>query len=179
MWVKEKGFTIVELLIVIVVIAILAAISIVAYNGIQQRARDSQRQSDIATIAKALELYLIDNGSYPPTPCTLGTGCKINGGWNSTADTSWSNLESYLVPKYVSKLPKDPQASTSTPAAIYGGYNYDIVTNPGWCTTPPGRQSFLLTYRLEGGIQDRKLSGDCTGGPQPTDYSSSEYYTVK
>ncbi|MCA9336117.1 prepilin-type N-terminal cleavage/methylation domain-containing protein, partial [Candidatus Saccharibacteria bacterium] len=48
-WAKNKktGFTIVELLIVIVVIAILAAITIVAYNGIQQRSRDSIRKSDL------------------------------------------------------------------------------------------------------------------------------------
>ena len=179
-WAKQAGFTIVELLIVIVVIGILASITIVAYNGIQQRGRDAQRRSDVATIAKALELYYLDNGAYPPTPCALGAGCKINSGWNTTADGTWSNLESYLVPKYISKLPTDPQASTTTPAAISGGYNYDIVANPGWCTTPAGRASYLLTYRLESvSAQERSINGDCTAGPQPTNYSSSEYYLVK
>ena len=62
---KQYGFTIVELLIVIVVIGILAAITIVAYNGIQQRGRDSQRLSDVKTIAKALELYYADEGRFP------------------------------------------------------------------------------------------------------------------
>ncbi len=64
MWAKKKqpGFTIVELLIVIVVIAILATISIVAYNGIQQRARDEIRKSDLSQIAKQLKLYTIDFG---------------------------------------------------------------------------------------------------------------------
>ena len=51
---KQKGFTIVELLIVIVVIAILAAISLVAFTGVQQRGRDSGRASDTSNIAKAL-----------------------------------------------------------------------------------------------------------------------------
>ena len=62
---SSSGFTIVELLIVIVVIAILAAITIVAYNGIQSRARDAQRAQDGKTIAKALELYHIDKRAYP------------------------------------------------------------------------------------------------------------------
>jgi prepilin-type N-terminal cleavage/methylation domain-containing protein len=69
MWAKHKqqtGFTIVELLIVIVVIGILAAITIVAYNGIQGRARDSARIAKLKSIAKSIELYKIDNGQYPP-----------------------------------------------------------------------------------------------------------------
>lgn len=56
-WVKQKqtGFTIVELLIVVVVIAILAAITIVAYNGIQTRAQQSKIDTDIATITRAIQ----------------------------------------------------------------------------------------------------------------------------
>ncbi|MGB4768441.1 MAG: prepilin-type N-terminal cleavage/methylation domain-containing protein [Candidatus Saccharimonas sp.] len=53
---KQKGFTIVELLIVIVIIAILAAITIVAFNGVQQRARDAKRKQDVAQIAKLLSI---------------------------------------------------------------------------------------------------------------------------
>jgi len=62
---KPSGFTIVELLIVIVVIAILAAITIVAYNGIQNRANDTAVKSDLKTIAKKLALYRANNSSYP------------------------------------------------------------------------------------------------------------------
>jgi len=62
---KQSGFTIVELLIVVVVIAILAAITIVAYNGIQRNARDTIRIDKISKIAKALEMYKIDNNQYP------------------------------------------------------------------------------------------------------------------
>ena len=62
---NTSGFTIVELLIVIVVIAILAAISIVAYTGIQNRANDTAVQSDIANYAKKVMLVHAENGSYP------------------------------------------------------------------------------------------------------------------
>jgi len=54
---KTRGFTIVELLIVIVVIAILAAITIVAYNGIQNRAKTSAGQQLASNIAKKIEIY--------------------------------------------------------------------------------------------------------------------------
>jgi general secretion pathway protein G len=63
----RSGFTIVELLVVIVVIAILAAITVVAYNGIQDRAEASKTASAIQAYKKALTLYKIDNGSYPVT----------------------------------------------------------------------------------------------------------------
>ena len=68
----SRGFTIVELLIVIVVIGILAAISIVAYNGIQQRARASAASSALSQAAKKLALYQVDNGSYPANLGAVG-----------------------------------------------------------------------------------------------------------
>jgi len=73
MWARNRnsGFTIVELLIVIVVIAILAAISVVAYNGIQQRARNSQAVSIIQAYRKALTAYAIEHQYYP----TLSSAC--------------------------------------------------------------------------------------------------------
>ena len=65
--VNRYGFTIVELLIVIVVIGILAAISIVAYSGIQDRANDMAIKNDLANIAKKYELFKVDHGRYPNT----------------------------------------------------------------------------------------------------------------
>ncbi len=68
-WEKQKGFTIVELLIVVVVIAILAAITIVAYNGIQNRAKISSLQSTASQLAKRLEAVKLttDGEVYPAT----------------------------------------------------------------------------------------------------------------
>jgi prepilin-type N-terminal cleavage/methylation domain-containing protein len=64
-----KGFTIVELLIVVVVIAILAAITIVSYNGIQNRAIESSVRADFSNFAKRMELYKTDSAvnQYPTT----------------------------------------------------------------------------------------------------------------
>lgn len=61
----KRGFTIVELLIVVVVIAILAAITIVSYNGITTKANASASKSVAATWQKKIELYQADTGRYP------------------------------------------------------------------------------------------------------------------
>lgn len=73
MWANRKttGFTIVELLIVVVVIGILAAIVIVAYNGITNSARASAIQSDLASAKKRIELYKVENGTYPTSTTQL------------------------------------------------------------------------------------------------------------
>jgi len=71
---QQKGFTIVELLIVIVVIGILAAITIVAYNGFQQRAKNAQTAQALTAWIKALQLYKVDNGAWPNYFTCLGEG---------------------------------------------------------------------------------------------------------
>ncbi len=62
---KTKGFTLVELLIVIVVIAILAAISIVAYNGVTQKARDDERVATARNLVNAAAAYNSEHDSWP------------------------------------------------------------------------------------------------------------------
>ena len=69
---KQQGFTIVELLIVIVVIAILAAISIVAYTGVQNRAKTSSAQSLASSISKKAEAWNTVQSNYP-TYCQFVT----------------------------------------------------------------------------------------------------------
>ena len=72
-WARTQGFTIVELLIVVVVIAILAAITIVAYSGIQSRARDSSVKQAINTVSKKLKAYKIENSeTLPATLAEIG-----------------------------------------------------------------------------------------------------------
>lgn len=77
---KDRGFTIVELLIVIVVIGILAAITIVAYAGVTSRANTTKAQTNAVSLQKKAEAYAADsstvggNGLYPASAATASTG---------------------------------------------------------------------------------------------------------
>ncbi|MNY20075.1 Type II secretion system protein G precursor [compost metagenome] len=76
---RQVGFTIVELLIVIVIIGILAAITIVAYNGIQNRGYDTAVQSDIRGLANKVMMYQADLGEYPKAGSRTGDSTKFPG----------------------------------------------------------------------------------------------------
>lgn len=78
----KSGFTIVELLIVIVVIGILAAITIVAFNGVQTRAENTKTITAVSSWAKALQLYKADVGTYPSQGSCLGSTTTYAGSYN-------------------------------------------------------------------------------------------------
>lgn len=80
----SSGFTIVELLIVIVIIGILAAITIVAYNGIQDRARISSLQSSLANIGKMAQVYQTADGSFPASDAGVKEILQKANAWEST-----------------------------------------------------------------------------------------------
>ena len=75
---NKKGFTIIELMIVIVVIGLLAAIGFVAYGNVTKSARDSDRQADASALAKKGEEFYAAKGIYPASITTAA----------SAADTS-------------------------------------------------------------------------------------------
>lgn len=147
----KSGFTIVELLIVVVVIAILAAISTVAYMGIQQRARDNIRKSDIATMARYLELMYVDVAKYAttPEPCTDTSRGVDTGSCDGivTDIGTWapnSNMRNLIAGGYTTVLPVDPINNET----YY--YSYE-PWNPGQGGYTAAAQAYDLCARLEAG----------------------------
>ncbi len=181
----KSSFTIVELLIVIVVIGILAAITMVAYTGIQKRARDAQRQKDIQTIAKAMEMYYVQNGRYPVTSVNASADPKlINNSWVSSNDTGWPAFEESLrsAGMGVDKLPKDPINKTGSGASMLvgaDGYHYSLFVNgSNYCGGSPGKM-YLLLYKLESGKLVKDTVGECSSNELGNGYGTSYYRVIK
>ena len=144
---KANAFTIVELLIVIVVIAILAAISIVAYTGIQNRANDTAVQSDLRNFAGKIREYEATEGRFPTGASATGTSLRATDGVGnfSLARNSYRttvNNNFYYCRGVVSDVDKFGVIAVSASGQIYA-YRSDIgavrpvsgTWTTGWANT--------------------------------------------
>ena len=132
---KQTGFTIVELLIVIVVIGILAALVLVTFSGVQKKARDTERTTDIKAVASHLEVYNAQNGYYP-------TESDMN---DATFIGNLKGLDPAATCDPKSATPAGPctflNTNSGAPSATQYGYSS--------CTTAASCQSFTLKYIKE------------------------------
>lgn len=113
----EKGFTLIELMVAISIIAIISAIGFVSYSQAQVVARDGKRKQDLRALQTALELYYQDpanNHTYPQFTDI-----------NSSNSTNWGNLNSAIYPKYLNNpIPDDPLATNYGTAGSTTWYVY-------------------------------------------------------
>lgn len=142
---RQSGFTIVELLIVIVIIGILATLVIVTFSGVQQKGRDTERKTDINAIAGQMEAFYAQNGYYP-------TAADVNnsGAWRGVdgADGEDFKLDATAL---ADPSNKDTQALTASaaPASAPSTRTY-YLNNESGCTTAGSEcTSFTLTAYME------------------------------
>ncbi len=120
---KNKGFTLIEILVVMGVLSILFSIITIAINPQKQfgRANNAKRRSDIVAILNAIGAYTADNKGVLPTgiPTTVAT---------ITDSVNGANICASLVPKYIPALPPDPSLKTND-ITICTNYNtgYTVV----------------------------------------------------
>lgn len=140
-----SGFTIVELLIVIVVIAILAAISIVTYAGMQQRAKNTAIISAASSSYRALQAYIAANGAYPFTNAsaciTTTIGCTSDSGATVSSNSGFNTA--------LSSIAQLPQSVPVASAARWGIYAQNTTT----VMVEGSSQPMLLIYYLSGTSQ--------------------------
>jgi general secretion pathway protein G len=113
----RKGFTIVELAIVISVIGILASVTVVFYNGAQQRAEYSRAQTDMRHINDSIDIYRSQTGSYP-------TG---NGSFQDINSNSTNAYTVLVNGKYIDEMPSAKTGYTYQYRADNAGVDYKLL----------------------------------------------------
>lgn len=158
----NRGFTVLELLIVIAVMGLLSNVVYANVSSSRATARDAIRMSDMKSIQKSLELYYNDFGQYPSTgvgmagvPSTWANCSSVSiGGHPATGTNAWIPG---LAPDYISALPDDPKPDLGNSCFNYryksNGRDYklaafrtaevfcptsdniwyDLSSNPAWC----------------------------------------------
>lgn len=151
--VTQKGFTIVELLIVIVVIGILAALVITTYNGIQQKGRNTERQTDLKAIQGQLEAYYAQNGKYP----TSGAQASATAGLGATSADNVTFIQANMKGLDKEAL-RDPNADAGdySMGTTASSKQYAYAATPAGCVNDGTTDctGYTLTAKQEGSSTD-------------------------
>jgi type IV pilus assembly protein PilA len=141
---QQRGFTIIELLIVIVIIGILAVVVLINFTGAQRNARNSQRKSDIGIIATQLQTFYAQNNYYPD--------------FDDLNSEAWRTANDFGVDAEAFKAPNSNLAVLGDSTAADSASQYKYV--PGGCTdvvvdteTISQCESYTLSVDYEGSFE--------------------------
>lgn len=187
---KKRGFTLAELLIVMMIIAILAVVASVSYNSARIKARDSKRISDSQTIGAAVEQYYEVNGEYPNSKnCGTGATTKIpttdwcNSKLTGTGGQWIKDLNTTTLTDFLSVVPVDPindapTSATSIDSNAYFYYAYSATDTTKLQTyylvmTLEDSNNTFFVQNMQGIAGDSDPSGNIDGS---VCYNGSQYF---
>ncbi|MEA2056607.1 MAG: type II secretion system protein [Patescibacteria group bacterium] len=142
--IKNKGFTLLELLVVISIIGILIALGVAAFSTVQKKGRDARRRGDMKAAQKAMEQYYAENDSDYPAASSCSDIC--------------SALGNDFLP---GGMPQDPKTGSPT-------YFYSCTSTASSLTDPASNTYCLCAYLETGGGNSNEA--DCTDWSQGGDY---------
>lgn len=118
---KQKGFTLIEMLIVVAIIGILSALILVGLSQFRLRGRDARRIADLKQVQNALEIYYTRNSAYPTAPA-------------GNASQKWAALTAAITGAGIglNQVPQDPMATVDNGVSYYYqdcnlGQNYVVA----------------------------------------------------
>ena len=144
---REKGFTLIELMVVVVIVGILAAVALPRFMLQQKKAKEAAAWADLDAMTTAMEMYYLDCNTYPIL-ATRGTGALDALVVNAENKAGWAGpyMKFRRTTTATSNLPQDPwgneyeyEGAAETYAIWCGGSagNYSAVyINPGWFKSP-------------------------------------------
>jgi len=153
----RPAFTLIELLIVVAIIAILAAIAVPNFLEAQVRSKVSRVKADMRTVATALESYVVDNNVYPPAWEAFTTGAV----WGTFNTPPFHSRVPSLVTTpvaYLTSLPEDPFRAVEPTALgtgflgqfskrfVYYNFRYNFVN----VAPPPAQNTFAIASTIAG-----------------------------
>lgn len=154
--IKQRGFTLVELMIAVAILAVVSAVGFTSFSQSQVRGRDARRKSDLRSIAVALELYYQKNKNYP---CSSSYAISNSANW-ITDECSTATPKPTLATNYISEVPTDPLKSPDdnnfNPDYAYGYFA------PTWCQ--PQGQLYILIAHLENSKDPDTYANRLTAG---------------
>ncbi len=157
----RRGFTLVELLVVIAIIGLISTIGVVALNAARAKARDAKRISDVSAVAKALELYNTTRNEYP-----AGVGVDMGGGCLSEElgmQVSCTAIATDVV--IVNTIPLSPNyVGDTADHYLYNAYQQEsIVGTPTDCVSNITQDchSFGIDFVLETGVSGITSGAHC------------------
>ena len=158
---SDPGFTVIELLTVIVIIALLAVTTAVTYRGVQDRAKDAVRVQDAATISKALQSYNARNGNYPN---------EQSASWEDSYAYPITFISALVTSDTINAVPVDKVNTLS------GGYYryYRYTAGSYSCDASKGDFYVFQIIKPGGGQSPQSPGFSCSG----RNWASEAWYTM-